>query len=120
MADITTAKAMLRRYPLTLLAVTLICTSCASQPRIDAAHCKAQGGSVQGVGLFATPACVIPFSDGGMKCQDSQECKGVCKASPDAKVGAKASGTCQADTHDIYGCYNELKAGMVVAGMCFD
>lgn len=55
-----------------------------------------------------------------MKCQDSQECKGVCKASPDAKVGAKASGTCQADTHEIYGCYNEVKAGMVVAGMCFD
>ncbi len=60
------------------------------------------------------------LSNGGMECQGSQECKGICKASPDAKIRAKASGACQADTHDIYGCYNEVKVGMGVTGICFD
>ena len=111
---------MLVRCHLTLLLFVLTCTSCASQPKVDVAQCKAQGGEVRGVGMFATPACVVPFSDGGRECKDGGECQGMCKAGPDAAIGAKASGTCQVDTHDIYGCYNEVKAGVVVAGMCLD
>lgn len=111
---------MLERCHLTLLSLVLSCTSCVSQPKVDATQCKAQGGEVRGVGIFATPACVVPFSDGGRECKDSEECQGMCKAAPNVNIGAKGSGTCQADTHDIYGCYNEIKAGVVVAGMCFD
>lgn len=111
---------MLGRYRLTMLSVVLACTSCASHPRVDVAQCKAQGGTVRGVGMLAAPACVVPYTDGGRECKDGAECQGMCKAAQDAVIGAKAGGTCQTDTHDIYGCYNEVKAGMVVAGMCFD
>jgi hypothetical protein len=70
--------------------------------------------------MFGTPACVIPYPDAGKACKDGSECEGLCKAAPDAVIGAEATGTCQKDTHDIYGCYDEIKAGVVVGGMCFD
>lgn len=35
-------------------------------------------------------------------------------------MGSSATGTCQKNTQDIFGCYNEVKSGVVVAGMCFD
>ena len=111
---------MLGRYHLILLSIALACTSCASHSKVDASHCKARGGTVQGVGMFATPACVVPYADSGRECEDRAECQGMCKAAPDAAIGSMASGTCQANTHDIYGCYNEVRAGVVVAGMCFD
>lgn len=87
---------------------------------VDKSQCEARGGTVQGVGMFATPACVIPYPDAGKSCSDKSDCRGMCKANPEADVGTPATGTCQLDSHDIFGCYNEVKDGVVVAGMCFD
>ncbi|VXB72604.1 conserved exported hypothetical protein [Luteimonas sp. 9C] len=108
------------RYHLILLSIAFACTSCALHPKVDASQCEARGGTVQGVGMFATSACVIPYADGGRECKDGAECQGMCRAAPDATIGSNASGTCQINTHDIYGCYDEVRAGVVVAGMCFD
>jgi hypothetical protein len=93
---------------------------CAANPVLSEHQCQAQGGVVQEVGMFATPACVIPFSDAGKTCLDSSECLGLCKAAPEAIVGESASGTCQRDNQDIFGCYDEVKEGVVVEGMCLD
>jgi len=96
----------------------LALAACASHPVVDKAQCKIQGGTVQGVGMFATPACVIPYADAGKACSDKSDCLGMCKASHDATVGQEDTGTCQRTNQDIFGCYNEIKDGVVVAGMC--
>ena len=71
--------------------------------------------------MFATPACAVPYADAGKACSDKSQCLGMCKASAEAVVGsANATGTCQRDTQDIFGCYNEVNGGVVVAGMCVD
>ena len=92
----------------------------AALAKIDQEQCRAEGGAVRGVGMFGTPACVKPFADAGKVCSDKSECQGLCKAPENSVVGSRSTGTCQKDTHDIYGCYNEVKQGAVVAGMCFD
>jgi hypothetical protein len=108
----------LRFFAYALLAIML--SACASRPTVDSAQCKADGGTVQGVGLFATPACVVPFADAGKVCSDGSECLGMCKAAPDGVVGQAATGYCQRDDHDIFGCYDEVEGGIVVGGMCLD
>ena len=70
--------------------------------------------------MFATPACVIPYPDAGTACSDKSDCLGMCKANDDSTVGQLATGTCQRNNQDIFGCYNEVKGGAVAAGMCFD
>ncbi len=87
---------------------------------IDQEQCRAEGGLIRGVGMFGTPACVKPFPDADKSCSDKSECKGLCKAHDDAIVGDRAVGTCQKDTHDIYGCYNKIEEGIVAAGICMD
>lgn len=88
--------------------------------KIDQHQCRTEGGSVRGVGMFGTPACVKPFADAGRACSDKSECEGLCEAADDAVIGSRSAGTCQKDTHDFYGCYNEVKQGLVIGGMCFD
>lgn len=88
--------------------------------KIDQEQCKSEGGTIRGVGMFGTPACVKPFPDAGKTCSDESECQGICKAPENAALGSHSTGTCQADTHDIYGCYDKIERGTVVGGMCFD
>jgi hypothetical protein len=88
--------------------------------KIDQDQCRAEGGLVRGVGMFGTPACVKPFADAGKVCSDKSECVGLCKAPEEAEIGSPSNGACQKDTHDFYGCYDEIRQGMVVGGVCFD
>jgi hypothetical protein len=89
--------------------------------KIDQGKCKAEGGSIKGIGMYGLPACVIPFPDAGKVCSDRSECHGMCKAKDDAKIGAHpTTGNCQNDPADIFGCINEIKGGEVVAGWCID
>jgi hypothetical protein len=77
---------------------------CASHPKVGATSCKAQGGTVRGIGMSVTRACVVPFTDGGRECKDGGDCQGRCKASTVAAIGTMASGTCQAkNIHTIAG-----------------
>jgi len=87
---------------------------------IDVPKCEREGGHVQGVGMFGTPSCVKPFADAGKTCLDSSECLGTCVASHEAKVGDHVAGACQADTASLYGCFNAVEKGIVIAGICFD
>jgi hypothetical protein len=110
----------LRYARLILVGAALAVSACASRPALDANQCKQEGGTVEGVGMFATPACVTPYADAGKVCSDKSDCLGMCKAAEDAEVGSSAKGSCQKSSHDIFGCYNEVKSGIVVGGMCFD
>jgi hypothetical protein len=100
--------------------VALVTSACASRQVVNAAQCQSQGGTIQGVGMFATPACVIPYADAGKVCSDRSDCTGLCKTDQDITVGQPATGTCQRKIHDNFGCYNEVKGGVVLAGMCVD
>jgi hypothetical protein len=101
--------------------IVLIC-GCAirPQPRVDAKACRAEGGVIQGVGMTATPACVKPYADAGKACRNGSDCQGACQAGQDAVVGDAATGTCQKNTHDYFGCRDTVEEGRVVAGMCWD
>lgn len=103
-----------------LLAAVLACSACASSPRIDATKCKAQGGNIERVGMFATPTCVVPYADADKPCSDKSDCLGMCMIAPDAVIGSAATGACQKNSKDYFGCYNEVRAGIVVGGMCWD
>jgi len=92
----------------------------AALAKIDQEQCRAGGGFIRGVGMFGTPACVKPFPDAGKVCTDESECQGMCKAPESAIVGSSSTGTCQADTHDIYGCYDKIERETVVEGVCLD
>ena len=88
--------------------------------KIDQQRCISEGGTVRGVGMFGTPACVKPFPDAGNICSNKSECQALCKAPIASVIGARSTGTCQWNTHDVYGCYNEIERGIVIAGPCFD
>jgi hypothetical protein len=92
----------------------------AALAKIDQAQCRAEGGFIRGVGMFGTPACVKPFPDAGKVCSDKSECQGLCKAPESSVVGSRSTGTCQKDTHDVYGCYDKIEQGSVVGGVCLD
>lgn len=92
----------------------------AALAKIDQKQCRTEGGAIRGIGMFGTPACVKPFRDAGKVCSDKSECQGLCKAAESSIVGSRSTGTCQKDTHDIYGCYDKVEAGTVVAGICLD
>ena len=92
----------------------------AALSKVDQEQCTAEGGAVRGVGMFGTPACVKPFQDAGKVCSGTSDCQRLCKAPESSLVGSRSTGTCQKDTHDIYGCYDKVEKGIVVGGVCLD
>jgi hypothetical protein len=87
---------------------------------IDQEACAADGGRIEGVGMFGTPACVVPFADAGAPCSDDADCEGFCKAVETSVVGEASTGTCQLTSHDHFGCVNKVEGGVVVSGPCID
>lgn len=110
------------KWAIALLVGAVLVCGCSTRPqdRIDAMACQAEGGVIQGVGMFATPACVKPHVDAGKACRSNADCQGACQAGSNAVVGEAATGTCQENSHDIFGCIDHVEDGRVVAGMCFD
>lgn len=87
---------------------------------IDVDECEAQGGTVRGVCMFGTPACVVPFSDAGKPCSDSSECEGLCwNEDFGLPQGSVATGQCSANAQDCK-CGVEILAGKVNGGICED
>ena len=87
---------------------------------IDVEDCEARGGSVQGVCMFGTPACVIPFSDGGKPCTDSSECEGQCwNEDVGLAKGDEAPGYCTSNAQECK-CGVEIRGGRVDGRVCED
>ena len=88
--------------------------------QIDQRACLARGGAIRGVGMFAMPACVIPFADAGKSCSDMSECLGKCIVyNGDLPEGAPSTGTCQHDDH-LDGCWAEIVDGRIGRGWCVE
>lgn len=94
--------------------------------KIDVEACERQGGTVRGVCMFGTPACVLPYADAGLGCTDSSECDGRCFLDRQGYgnenqpiVGAEATGVCEADSNPC-GCWYEIRQGKIQQGLCAD
>ena len=95
------------------------CARAEALARLAQEKCLEEGGFV-GIDAPGASACFKPFADAGKACSDKSQCQGFCRAPDGAAVGARSTGTCQSYTHFYYGCYNEIRKGTVVGGMCFD
>ena len=90
----------------------------------ERADCSAKGGRIEGVGMFGTPACVIPYADAGKVCSNDSDCLGECLydldgANPVPKVGDPLEGTCEA-TNNTFGCFTEVDDGKAKTAVCVD
>ena len=89
------------------------------------AECAARGGAIEGVGMFGTPSCVIPYADAGKACSNTSDCQGACLFNLDGsdrpipKVGEPMTGTCEA-TNSTFGCFTEIDQGKAKASICVD
>lgn len=85
------------------------------------ASCRAQGGHWTRVGRIQKEVCAMPYPDAGKACRDKADCTGICKGEPDAgRNGTPASGTCQRDDHDRFGCFAEIVNGTARPAICVD
>ena len=92
----------------------------AATAEVDAQACAAQGGVVRKVCMRGIPRCVVPYSDAGKQCRDSDECQGRCLIDGKAgQVGAPAVGYCQKED-DPCGCFTTVEDGKISSGLCVD
>lgn len=92
--------------------------------QIDVEGCQSAGGRIEYVGMFGMPSCIMPFKDAGKICQDSSECEGGCfvhlsNDDPMPQPGEARHGKCAAN-NSSYGCWWQVKEGIVQQGICMD
>ncbi|MBI5939301.1 MAG: hypothetical protein HY859_02630 [Caulobacterales bacterium] len=91
----------------------------------ERAQCRAKGGTVGLVGMFGTPACIIPYSDAGKACRDGSDCQGQCIVDLDGppgsgpKPGDQTTGQCQKDDQQ-FGCFATVVDGKAAQALCVD
>jgi putative hemolysin len=88
----------------------------------DAAQCAASGGQMQPLGRLQREQCVVAYADAGKTCSSKSDCRGQCLASGDEErvPGAKATGTCQRDVSQDFGCRQRIDGGVVQGTICVD
>ena len=119
------------RFALTLSAWLVLagCTTTApatappaADATTDAAQCAASGGQMQPLGRLQREQCVVAYADAGKTCSSKADCTGQCLASGDTErvPGAKATGTCQRDVSQNFGCRQRIDGGVAQATICVD
>ena len=92
------------------------------------AACLASGGYVRRGGLIGYEGCVYPFADAGKVCRDGADClsKRCYWRAPDAPGSQRRPGRdeavvghCAANDDD-FGCWELVKDGKWVGGLCVD
>jgi putative hemolysin len=86
----------------------------------DAQACAAQGGTLQPLGRRGLPQCVVTYADAGKVCRDDAECTGRCLATGEIVAGQAASGTCQRDVRENFGCRQWIEQGVARPTICID
>jgi putative hemolysin len=86
----------------------------------DAQACAAQGGSMQPLGRRGLPQCVVTYADAGKVCRDDADCTGRCLATGEIMAGQAASGTCQRDVRENFGCRQWIEQGVARPAICID
>jgi hypothetical protein len=84
------------------------------------ADCEAAGGNLQRLGRGPRLYCVTPFADAGKVCSSKADCSGACMAQTELEAGASATGRCQRDASEGFGCRQRISAGLVDAMICID
>lgn len=93
----------------------------ANAPIRTAEACRAAGGEWGPVGRLQAPACVLPYSDAGKVCRDSDDCQGECRYAGEEtlEAGQAVTGQCQANS-DRFGCFTRVEDGKADAAICID
>ncbi|WP_421568171.1 hypothetical protein [Stenotrophomonas sp. PD6] len=88
----------------------------------DAAACTAAGGELKPLGRLQRVQCVVPYADAGKACSAKADCSGQCLAQGDGELvaGAKASGVCQRDVSQNFGCRQRIDNGVAQGTICVD
>lgn len=82
--------------------------------------CLREGGEWKKVGRQQANACVLPASDAGKACQNSDECEVACVAeNSQVKAGKKVQGVCLESTN-LFGCRAYISKGIVEPTLCVD
>lgn len=82
--------------------------------------CRAAGGTLQPLGRLQRVQCVIPYTDAGKTCSGKSDCSGQCLAAGENPVGAPATGTCQRDISQNFGCRQRIEDGKAQGTICVD
>ena len=82
--------------------------------------CRAAGGTLQPLGRLQRVQCVIPYADAGKACSSKRDCSGQCLATGEAETGVVATGTCQRDASQNFGCRQRIEDGKAQGTICVD
>lgn len=82
--------------------------------------CRAAGGTLQPLGRLQRVQCVIPYADAGKICSSKSDCSGQCLATGEVAAGAVATGTCQRDASQAFGCRQRIEGGKAQGTICVD
>lgn len=82
--------------------------------------CRAAGGTLQPLGRLQRVQCVIPYADAGKSCSSKSDCSGQCLASANVPAGEVATGTCQRDVSQNFGCRQRIDGGKAQGTICVD
>ncbi|WP_414493338.1 hypothetical protein [Stenotrophomonas maltophilia] len=82
--------------------------------------CRAAGGTLQRLGRLQREQCVIPYADAGKACSRRSDCTGQCLAGGEVAAGSTATGTCQRDVRQNFGCRQRIDEGKVQGTICVD
>lgn len=97
-------------------------TPAAAQAPTDAAGCAAAGGELKPLGRLQRVQCVVPYTDAGKACSAKSDCTGQCLASGDTEIaaGTRATGVCQTDASQNFGCRQRIDNGVAQGTLCVD
>ena len=82
--------------------------------------CSAAGGTLQPLGRLQRVQCVIPYADAGKTCSGKRDCSGQCLATGETEAGVVATGTCQRDVSQNFGCRQRVEDGKAQGTICVD
>lgn len=91
-----------------------------AEAAVSADACAAQGGTMTPIGRLQRMTCVVAYADAGKTCSDTRDCTGRCLASGDVTAGTRATGTCQRDVSENFGCRQRIEGGVAGATLCVD
>ena len=82
--------------------------------------CRAAGGTLQPLGRLQRVQCVIPYADAGKACSSKRDCSGQGLATGETEAGVVATGTCQRDVSQNFGCRQRIEDGKAQGTICVD
>lgn len=82
--------------------------------------CQAAGGTLQRLGRLQREQCVIPHADAGKACSRKSDCTGQCLATGEVAAGSAATGRCQRDASQNFGCRQRIEDGKALGTICVD